>query len=173
MTKWKKAKFTAGKYEVSNEGQVRDERGKEISQTIDEEGHPTVSIHYRGARGPKRVAQLVMENFGQPAQPRQMMIHVDGDPTNCAKSNLRWKTPKELRKKPGPLPGERPEVCPRGHQLVKPNLVSGKPGSEACKACSTTAAEFRESQGYTGYVSRRSDKFVRVANAKYRRIMKL
>lgn len=63
---------------------------------------------------------------------------------------------------------ERTE-CPRGHQLVEPNLVRAHlaRGHRSCLACSRTQAQLRYKKSWPDY----SMMFERLADQKHREIM--
>ena len=79
-----------------------------------------------------RVDQLVCFAFKtQNLQKRQKIEYVDGNPENCAVTNLR------IVPKGGSL-GDTKRKCSRGHKITGENVYSDKryPNSYACKSCS-------------------------------------
>ena len=94
-----------------------------------------------------RVDQLVCFAFKtQTLQERQKIEYVDGNPANCAATNLRI-IPKgallgdtkrsQLRNSRASL-GDTKRKCYRGHKITQGNIYSDKryPNSYSCKACS-------------------------------------
>lgn len=94
-----------------------------------------------------RVDQLVCFAFKtEDLEQRQKIEYVDGNPENCAATNLRIVSKRALlggTKKPhskssrAPL-GSSERKCCRGHKITGENIYSDKryPNSYACKACS-------------------------------------
>lgn len=79
-----------------------------------------------------RVDQLVCFAFKtQNVEKRQKIEHVDGNPANCAATNLRI-APK------GPQLGDSRRKCARGHKITQENTYSDKryPNAYICKSCS-------------------------------------
>lgn len=78
-----------------------------------------------------RVDQLVCFAYkNQNLEQRQRIEYVDGDPSNCAATNLRIVS--------GNAPsGSSDRKCARGHQIVEGNVHADKryPNSFSCKSC--------------------------------------
>lgn len=107
MELWKPVVGFEGLYEVSTFGRVRSiERRarhscgmgtRRVSQRIlktapDHQGYPTVRLSRDGKYFPRRVHRLVLESFVGPAPHDKECSHDDGNPSNCALSNLAYKT---------------------------------------------------------------------------------
>lgn len=90
-------------YEVSNTGKVR----KNLSQSLDAEGYPRVSIDKRHMR----VHQIEMETFCEKKHPTDMVNHIDGVKNNNLLSNLEYVSAKENSQKASQMglmnPGHR------------------------------------------------------------------
>lgn len=74
-------------------------------------------------------------------------MHLDNDPKNNQLSNLKWGTQKENIRQctaEGRQANVRKTHCPRGHELVEPNLVKHhlKHGKRACYSCNWAAQRF-------------------------------
>lgn len=85
-------------YEVSRDGRVRsfasNWRGygsRELSQTLNASGYPSVRLQVRGKRKHIAVHRLVARAF-LPTKPvwADQICHIDGDPLNNNASNLEW-----------------------------------------------------------------------------------
>ena len=111
MEIWKDIDGFAGFYQVSNKGNVKSlEReityedgrvynypSKNIKQTLDGRGYPTVGFNVGGNKSSHRVHRLVAENF----IPRTFSLsplevnHIDGNKKNNNVENLEWVTSSE------------------------------------------------------------------------------
>ena len=145
---WKPVPGYEGRYEVSDQGRVRN-RVKELAQTTMRSGHLTVHLgkqtHY--------VHRLVLFAFVGVLQSNVTRIearHLDGNPTNNHLSNLRWGTVAENRADRRRL-GEKaklsyPQMCSlqddlRGGMLLKDAAI--KYGIDR-----HTAARYRDGHMY-------------------------
>lgn len=99
---WRAVLGYEGRYEVSDEGQVRSldlldrmgrkRRGRMLSLCTDKRGYPATTLHADGLITAKRVHRLVLEAFVGPCPPGMEGCHNDGNTTNNHVSNLRWDT---------------------------------------------------------------------------------
>jgi len=101
-----------GRYLVHPDGYVVGRRGRPMKPF----GHPRPILHLVDANGKDRwfrLARLVAEMFiGRPPHPLAIVGHRDGDPTNCAASNLYWTDRPPPPKPRGPRPRyTAEEVC--------------------------------------------------------------
>lgn len=137
-------------YEVSNYGRVRaldrilpDGRrwkGRLIRQHPRRTGHLTVNLTH--PRGTRFVHVLVLEAFVGPCPEGMEALHWNDVAHDNRLENLRWGTRAEniadmIRN--GGHWKTRITHCPRGHDLVVPNLVAykwKKQGQRECLACS-------------------------------------
>jgi hypothetical protein len=140
-----------GFYEVSDHGRVRSlDRvstyrtgvvhrltGRVLKPTTSS-GRPVVVFSVGGIKQLRQVGVTVLEAFVGPRPPGLHCCHWDDDPMNNVPGNLRWDTPTgnaadRLRNGRGQA---TKTVCPRGHSLFPPNLVSGP--NRGCAACAST-----------------------------------
>lgn len=149
VTQWRDAVGHPG-YEVSNDGQVRSlprviTRSNGRRQTIhggllrpavgDRFGHLVVNLNSRTHR---YVHALVAEAFLGPRPDGSEVLHRNDDPSDNRVENLRYGTHAENMRDcvtNGNDPRMQRDRCPRGHQLVEPNLVPSRAPHRVCLAC--------------------------------------
>lgn len=96
------AKHTPG-YEVTTDGRVfslktnwRGYGKREMQQTPNDDGYPSVRILVEGKRKRLAVHVLVARHHLPPRpSPKHEVRHLDGDKTNASANNLAWGTQKE------------------------------------------------------------------------------
>ena len=152
---WRAIPGTDGFYEASTHGRVRsvdrvvtksDNRdyrlkGRVLKPHTMTSGHLRVNIKIRGVAFEPLVHRLVMLAFVGPCPEGMEVCHGDGDPSNNYPSNLRYGTRSDNMydaSKHGSHWQKVKKVCPRGHVLEDPNLVSSKSvsgGQRNCLAC--------------------------------------
>lgn len=121
-------------------GSTRTLKGREIMPYPQGSGHLAVSFYKDGIRHPRRVHRLVLTTFCRPPLPGEVCRHLDGNPANNRLGNLTWGTYSENaydRVLHGNHFRSECPTCPRGHELVEPNLVEyeARKGHRKCKAC--------------------------------------
>lgn len=148
---WMPIRSYEGLYEVSSFGRVKSLsrirrnggvlRERILSPALTQAGYPSVALHIAG-RGQRThlVPHLVAEAFHGPRPEGMQVCHNDGVPGNNQASNLRWDTPSENIRdviRHGHHFWANKKQCPRGHDLIEPNLVPSKlrVGSRECLAC--------------------------------------
>ena len=77
-------------YLVGNKGTIKNLKGKEICQWIDNVGYKQVNLFKNGKRYYKRVHRLVAEAFIPNDNNLPQVNHIDGDKTNNTVQNLEW-----------------------------------------------------------------------------------
>lgn len=148
---WKPIRGYEGEYEVSNLGRIRGLdrtlsdgrtwRGRILKQIINHNGHCRVVLQSGSASKYRWVHHLVLESFVGPRPSNFDGCHNDGDPSNNRVENLRWDSRSE-NAKDRVRHGNHYQVdkthCPRGHDLVEPNLkpADAARGWRNCLACS-------------------------------------
>lgn len=158
---WRSVVGYEGLYEVSDLGRVRSLdrvvdrpktaggpqrlRGRILRTTQRADGRLYVTLSKGGKVRPSRVSVLVLTAFVGPRPMDLVGCHNDGNPANNSLSNLRWDTQSEnMRDKGrhGTDPKRNRTHCPRGHQLVAPNLVESRArqGQRVCLACARARA---------------------------------
>ena len=162
---WKPVVGYEGHYEVSNLGRVRSldrvvirsngrrhrNRGRVLSQVLNEHGYPTTSLSRSGKSRRSLTHRLVLTAFVGPCPPDMEGCHNDGNPANPNLTNLRWDTKINNaadRKRHGTDRPSTLKACPRGHLLQKPNLVASglNAGYRDCLACNRSRG-FAQSRG--------------------------
>jgi len=81
-------------YEVSNLGQLRSKKsGNLLHPSKNQHGHLKVNLAYEGRVKTRQLNRLVAEAFLETPHRSDFIsvIHIDGDKTNCAASNLAWR----------------------------------------------------------------------------------
>ena len=146
-----------GYYEVSDHGRVRSVlrtvtrtdgrkvtyKGMNLQPVRDGQGRCRVSLH-KGNKGKRFLVPHLVAAAFLGARPKGMDVcHGDGDPSNNRADNLRYdsKRGNMLDKRGhGTDHNVNKTHCPRGHELVDPNLVPSRKrhGRRDCLACSRT-----------------------------------
>lgn len=155
---WKDITGFEGRYQVSNEGQVRrlahivsrsDNRplplkAMTLNPTPDKHGYLAMMLpggrrHY--------VHRLVAQEFLDNPQSHPMVLHWDGNPLNNHVENLRWGTQSENmrdRERHGTDPYRNRTHCPSGHEYSKENTYD-EGRKRKCRICRTEhARNYRE-----------------------------
>jgi len=141
---WRAVPGFEGRYEVSNDGQVRSLgrlHGRVMKHWVRDSGHYIVTLCRSGRRYQRYVHVLVLEAFVGPRPSGAFGCHNDGVPAHNSVSNLRWDTPQANSLdtvKHGAHVNANKTRCPRGHLLSEPNLVRSQllKGARSCRACS-------------------------------------
>ena len=100
---WKLVIGWEGRYEVSNDGQVRSwwYGKKHLSEPrilkikIDRYGYPVVCLHHKERKKYPPIHKLVAQAFIPKANEQLQVNHIDGNKQNNKVSNLEWVTNKE------------------------------------------------------------------------------
>ncbi|WP_067496874.1 NUMOD4 motif-containing HNH endonuclease [Nocardia ignorata] len=143
-------------YEVSDKGRVRSldrivshvgnfsgewhVRSRILREDVVRDGHHRVCLSRDGLTTTVQVHVLVATHFIGPAPAGAVCRHLDGDPGNNVVDNLAWGTVSDNQKDAvghGTHKEARKTHCPRGHELVEPNLVAAlsRRGKRSCRAC--------------------------------------
>jgi hypothetical protein len=175
---WKPIPGFEGVYEVSDLGNVRslartNAQGKRYKgkllrvATVPRTKVRQVVLFKDGVRHSSTVHKLVLTTFVGPAPEGQEVVHLDGDSSNNALTNLKWgfrtETAQSLVRR-GTHVHTRKERCPRGHLLEEGNLTafSKSKGWRSCLACSKAHKSVRDYQ---------SVEFKRVSDLIYKDLM--
>lgn len=133
------------KYQVSNLGRVKGPYGKVLAAPENQWGYRGVTLVdrkvYSRGQVERRVHRMVLETFVGPRPDGMDATHLDGDKLNNQADNLSWRSRSDNIKDQvahGTHRNSSKTHCPRGHQLVEPNLIDGhlKRGIRNCKSCS-------------------------------------
>lgn len=166
---WKPVVGYEGMYEVSDHGRVRSLdrldsggrsiKGRSIIQTLNRYGYPYLDLHLGGGKKRRSVHHLVIESFVGPRPEGMQVDHIDNNPENNMLSNLQYVTPKQNtnrqalfgtsiadRAATGTHHRQSVTHCPRGHELVEPNLVrhDAKRGRRNCISCARTRGRIQK-----------------------------
>lgn len=88
MENWKAIPGYEGQYEVSDQGRVRNRRGKVLALCNISGGYKAVSL---GRNNSKTVHRLVAKTFlGAAPEGKNLVLHGDGDRANNCLANLRY-----------------------------------------------------------------------------------
>ena len=146
-----------GVYEVSDHGRVRSLPRDGLAGSIlqghqDKRGYRRVQLCQRGGRRMQFVHRLVASAFLGEGLPGQQVCHYDGKPGNNRVDNLRWASRGDNARdsvRHGTHPMTRRKVCPRGHELIEPNLRSAalREGKRKCLACHRAGSKVRKFGG--------------------------
>ena len=182
---WRDVVGREGEYQVSSHGRVRSVdrtkvdasgrvrplRGKLLALTsVDRRsgGHISVSL---GRDERSSVHRLVALAFLGRPEPGQEVCHNDGNAGNNHVSNLRWDT-RSANHRDTVAHGKNWKSnithCPRGHELVAPNLFRTKVqiGHRQCRACSNVYC-----LSAARHLDRDSAEFQQMADRRYEEIM--
>jgi hypothetical protein len=175
---WKPIPGFEGVYEVSDLGNVRSlartnaqgkrYKGKLLTPaTVPRTGIRQVVLFKDGARHSSTIHKLVLTAFVGPAPEGQEVVHIDGNASNNALTNIKWGFRSETSQgilKRGNHVHKRKERCPRGHLLEEGNLTaySVRVGWRSCLACSKAHKSVRDYQ---------SAEFKRVSDLIYKDLM--
>lgn len=106
-------KSVFGKYEVSNNGNVRNSKtGRVLSQQTDKCGYRVVCLCENNKRHMIKVHRLVAQAFIPNDDNKPQIDHIDGNKENNVSTNLRWATPKENINNPITRPRHLAKIKP-------------------------------------------------------------
>lgn len=151
---WKAVAGYEGLYEVSDRGNVRSldrtityrdgrvyqAQGQILKPSYAKDGsYPVVGLSRRGTAVRHYVHTLVLEAFTGPAPAGMECRHMDGNPTNNDRSNLKWGTRYEnihdqIRHGTHVKFKERTH-CRHGHEYTPENTYVNAKGSPVCREC--------------------------------------
>jgi len=121
-----------GKYEVSDDGQVRSaihgrfkgsKPGTILRQVLDEKGYLRVNLYFNAKGSPARVHRIVAEAFlGE--RPKGMTVnHIDGNKINNSVENLEYLSNKENIRHAHRVIKTRPFIVVHGEKLCIPEAI--------------------------------------------------
>lgn len=141
-------------YEVSDSGQVRSltrlvqysngkkrtHLGRVLKTSSKTARYPLVTLYKNGISTSRTVHSLVLEAFRGDRPEGFVALHLNNDPTDNRLENLQWGTQAENIQqsvRDGTHVEARKTECPKGHPLLKPNLIpsSIKKGHRICLTC--------------------------------------
>ena len=159
IEEWRPVVGYEGIYEVSNQGRVRTVERKVLTKSgwyrtvsarirkcsVKASGHVKVSLWRDNREMTAHVHTLVAEAFIGARPAGAFACHNNGDPADNRVENIRWGTPSSNsydRRKHGTDHKVNRTHCPRGHELVQPNIVpyQARNGHRSCRACSRERA---------------------------------
>lgn len=99
MEEWRSYR-NQSKYDVSNEGRVRNSRtGRILKQTTNDRGYKTVTFRVGDERRTYRVSRLVAETFIDGEYDGMDVTYIDGNKENVRLDNLEYRTRGEIIRK--------------------------------------------------------------------------
>lgn len=133
---------------VTARGQRRTYKGKLLKPYLANNGYLTVGLKRQCSVKRRTIHSLVVEAFIGPRPDGMEVLHRDGNKTNPVLTNLHYGTKSENAYdtvRHGAHVRANRTHCPRGHELVKPNLVVShmKRGQRECRACGQAATWLR------------------------------
>lgn len=180
---WREIPGYEGFYEASNRGNIRSlpreltaprggtyiRAGKVLKPWTLANGYLQVGLYREGKHKARTVHSLVLEAFAGPRPSGAEVCHNDGNKVNNNVDNLRWGSKSENaidRTLHGTNVDANKTHCPRGHELVVPNIVPRaiRQGKRDCLACSRATNNVR-------YDPSRKPRFSRIADDHYLKIM--
>jgi len=127
MEEWKEISRFYGLYSVSSFARVRNNRnGKILAQCPDTKGYPQLNPCVGGVRKMTKVHILVCEAFHGKRQRGMEVDHIDGDPSNCLPSNLRWVTRTQNNRFRNERHGGQPWNRGEKHGMAKMNALQAR-----------------------------------------------
>lgn len=142
---WRPVVGWEGDYEVSNLGRVwscpvgTPRTGRILRHAVNPGGYPSVTLSRRGKVKTRPIHQLVLAAFAGPRPAGKDVIrHLDGDPTNNLLGNLAYGTQSENAQdslRHGTHPKASKIKCPQGHPYAGDNLLINAVGGRVCRAC--------------------------------------
>lgn len=153
-TAWKPVPGYKGRYEVSDDGQIRSGRRKGapgglLKASPDCLGYPSVSLCKPGGQQTARVHTLVLSAFVGPKPAGMEARHLDGDRTNNRLSNLVWGTHSENLEDQvahGTHPHASKTHCPQGHPYDVANTYLHPAGDRRCRTCRSSDYQPKEAE---------------------------
>ena len=147
MESWKPVTGTDGRYEVSDQGNVRSLVRPGEPRPLrpfphPRSGHLMIGVcHEAGERKRNRyVHRMLLEAFVGPAPDGYESCHRDGEPSNNTLGNLYWGTKSDNRRdsvKHGTHVQAKKTHCPRGHEYDSVRYRrSGPKAGQSFRACS-------------------------------------
>lgn len=141
-----------------------------LKHGIREDGYSQVTLYLGTIRKTWRVHHLVLLAFVGEMPPGQETRHINGDPSDNRLANLRYGTHTENnqdRVLHGTHHETRKTKCPRGHELIEPNLMPSqrKRGKRSCLACA-------RAKSYSWQYPETKNQFQALADSYYSKLMK-
>jgi len=93
--RWKSIKGYEGIYEVSDCGNLRNEKTGKVLLKKNSKGYLAIDLYKNGERKSLKVHRLVAQAFIKNPDNLPQVNHVDGKKMNNYRSNLEWNSPKQ------------------------------------------------------------------------------
>jgi len=147
MAEWRPVVGYEGRYEVSDDGQVRSfvrsPEGRLLKPWVSGLGHKKVALHKNGRQKSHWVHQLVAAAFIGPKPKSKEVRHMNGDGGDNRVNNLRYGTPSENnfdRVKHGTHHNTAKTHCVRGHEFTSQNTGKNGANGRLCITCNRERA---------------------------------
>jgi len=143
MTDWAPIPEWEDRYQVSTAGDVRSIdrpgfKGRILKPGINPKGYRIVIFTRPGVRKAYPIHRLVAEAFIGHLPAGWHTLHIDGDNSNNAASNLRYGTPSENeldKVRHGHNPNANKTHCKNGHEFTEANTGRDSKGGRRCRTC--------------------------------------
>ena len=140
-------------YFVSDDGRVRNSKGRELSGRDIGSGHLQVALYTNGKRHDRQVHRMVLAAFVGPCPAGMEVRHLNGDPGDNRLSNLKYGTSAENKQdvlRHGTHPEARKTHCPHGHEYSPENTYTYPTPSGGtkrfCRECALASSRRRRAR---------------------------
>lgn len=140
-------------YLVSDDGRVRNSKGRELSGRDIGSGHLQVALYTNGKRRDRQVHRMVLAAFVGPCPEGHEVRHLNGVPGDNRLVNLAYGTSAENKQdmlRHGTHPEARKTHCPHGHEYSPENTYTYPTPSGGtrrfCRECALASSRRRRAR---------------------------